>query len=162
MSKPQNPSRPDPLAREVERLLAGLSTFGSKPARDDPPPSSASPRTPVPGRSTPRTSGQTAAVTLPPRALAALWARVALGVLFGIAITQWPYPHACGLPLLQYFGVVAMVMVTGTWIAVASWTRRHAPGHVLALLLLLWGIALAAHQILPRVGYAAQRLSWRC
>jgi hypothetical protein len=94
--------------------------------------------------------------------LAALWARVGLGVLLGGMITQWPYLHGCGLPLLEYFGAITMVIVAGGWIAVASWTRRHAPTHVLALLLVLWGIALAAYQILPRIGYAAERWSWQC
>ena len=80
----------------------------------------------------------------------------------GGMITQWPYVHACGLPLLEYFGAVTMVIVAGAWIAVASWSRRHAPSHVLALLLILWGIAVAAYEILPRVGYAAQRWTWQC
>jgi hypothetical protein len=55
-----------------------------------------------------------------------------------------------------------MVMVAGGWVAVASWSLRSAPSHILALLLLLWGIALAAGQVLPRIGYAAARLSWHC
>jgi hypothetical protein len=55
-----------------------------------------------------------------------------------------------------------MVVVAGAWVAVASWARRHAAVHVLALLLILWGIALVAYEILPRVGYAAQRWSWQC
>jgi hypothetical protein len=95
-------------------------------------------------------------------ALAALWARLVLGILLGGAITQWPYVHTCGVSLLEYLGAVAMVIVAGGWVAVASWDRRHAPGHVLALLLMLWGIALAAYEILPRVGYAAQRWGWQC
>jgi hypothetical protein len=33
---------------------------------------------------------------------------------------------------------------------------------VLALLLVLWGIALAAYEILPRIGYAAARWNWQC
>jgi len=55
-----------------------------------------------------------------------------------------------------------MVIVAGGWIAVASWTRRQAACHVLALLLVLWGIALAGYEILPRIGYAAQRWAWQC
>ena len=87
---------------------------------------------------------------------------VGLCILLGGMITQWPYLHGCGLPLLEYFGAITMVIVAGGWIAVASWTRRHAPSHVLALLLIVWGMALAAYEILPRVGYAAQRWSWQC
>ena len=79
-----------------------------------------------------------------------------------LMITQWPYVHACGLSLVEYLGAVTMVMVAGTWIAVAAWTRRHVATHILALLLILWGIALVAYEILPRVGYAAQRWAWQC
>ena len=94
--------------------------------------------------------------------LIALWARVLLGTALGVMITQWPYVHGCGLSLVGYLGAVTMVIVAGGWVAVASWTRRHAAVHVLALLLVLWGIALVAYEILPRVGYAAQQWSWQC
>jgi hypothetical protein len=156
MPKPQDSSKPDPLAREVDRLLASLAGVGAKPETHPAPRASAPPKpraTPPPAR---RRTDPTR------RDLAALWARVALGVVLGVAITQWPYAHACGLGLLQYFGAIAMVMATGTWIAIASWSRRHVPSHVLALLLILWGIALAAYEILPRVGYAALRWTWQC
>jgi hypothetical protein len=87
---------------------------------------------------------------------------VLLGTVLGGMMTQWPYPHGCGLPLAEYLGAIAMVMVAGVWIAVASWRLRSAPSHIISLLLLLWGIALAAGQVLPRIGYAAVRLSWHC
>jgi hypothetical protein len=92
----------------------------------------------------------------------ALWARVLLGIVLGGMMTQWPYLHGCGLPLLEYLGAVVMVMVTGAWTAIASWGLRNAPSHILALLLILWGLVLAAAQVLPRIGYAAQRLTWHC
>ena len=155
MPKQPEPSKPDPLAREVDRLLASLAGVGGKP-EPEPRPQTRAPKpraTPPPAR---RRTDPTR------RDLAALWARVALGVVLGVMITQWPYAHACGLGLLQYLGAVAMVMATGTWIAVASWSRRHVPGHILALLLILWGIALAAYEILPRVGYAALQGTWQC
>jgi hypothetical protein len=148
------------MAREVDRLLAGLTTLGAKPgAEPDRRARGGAPR-PAPARRAPRAPRRSDAVS---RAdLVALWARLLLGSALGVTITQWPYVHACGLPLVEYFGAVAMVMVAGGWIAVASWTRRHAPVHVLALLLVLWGIALVAYEILPRVGYAAQRWHWQC
>jgi hypothetical protein len=153
MPKPPDSPKPDPLAREVDRLLAGLSTLGAEPESAPRPPIRAPRSRPTPAR---RRTDPTR------RNLAALWARVVLGIVLGAMITQWPYPHACGLGLLQYLGAVAMVMVTGTWIAVTSWSRRHAPGHVLALLLILWGIALVTYEILPRVGYASVRWAWQC
>jgi hypothetical protein len=146
------------MAREVDRLLAGLANLGAQSDRDDRP-RDRSP-TPVPRRSAPRVTRPADPATR--RDLVALWARVALGIALGGMMTQWPYAHGCGLPLVEYLGAVAMVMVAGAWIAVASWTLRHAPSHVLALVLLLWGIALAAAQVLPRIGYAAQRWAWHC
>jgi hypothetical protein len=155
MPKPQDSPKPDPLAREVDRLLASLAGSGATTVSTRVPPASApkprSARTPV-RRRTDTTR----------RDLASLWARVALGVVLGVMITQWPYPHTCGMGLLQYLGAVAMVIATGGWIAVVSWSRRHAPGHVLALLVMLWGIALVTYEILPRVGYAALRWTWQC
>jgi heme A synthase len=87
---------------------------------------------------------------------------VFLGLVLGGLMTQWPYPHGCGLPLLGYLGAVAMVMVTGAWIAVVSWKLRHVVAHILAFVILFWGIVLVAERVLPRIGYAAEPASWRC
>ena len=160
MPKPLDSSKPDPMAREVDRLLAGLTHLGANAERDQPARSRAPRSGPAPARRAPRTTRRTDALT--PQDLAALWARLLLGAALGVMITQWPYVHACGLSLVEYLGAVTMVMVAGTWIAAASWTRRHVATHILALLLILWGIALVAYEILPRVGYAAQRWAWQC
>jgi hypothetical protein len=85
-----------------------------------------------------------------------------LGVTLGGAMTQWPYPHGCGWPLLGYLGAVVVVMLAGGWTAVASWKLRSGVVHVLSLILFFWGIVLAAEQVLPRVGYAADRASLVC
>jgi hypothetical protein len=155
---PREP-QPDPMAREVDRLLAGLATFGAQPERDDRPRGKA----PSPGPATQRSVPRTRPNKGPTRGdRVALWARVLLGIVFGGVMTQWPYPYGCGLPLLWYLGAVAMVMVTGVWIAVASWRLRNGVAHILALVILFWGIVLAAEQVLPRTGYAAERASWRC
>lgn len=87
---------------------------------------------------------------------------MALGAILGGLITQWPYPHACGWPLAGYLAAVAMVVLAGVWIAVVSWKLRSGAAHVLAFLLLFWGIALVAERVLPRTGYAAEHASWRC
>ena len=159
MPKPAREPQPDPMTREVDRLLAGLANLGSQPHRDHrssgqaPSPSSVAKPRPARARST-------GAPTRGDRV--ALWARVLLGMVFGGAITQWPYPHGCGLPLLGYLGAVAMVMVAGAWVAVASWRLRSEVAHILALIIVFWGIVLAAGQVLPRVGYAAERATWHC
>ena len=156
---PRSP-RPDPLAREVDRLLAGLANRGTQPDRDAPPQGSVPTPVKAPRRTARRGPRPTEATTR--RDHIALWGRVLLGTVLGGMMTQWPYPHGCGLPLAEYLGAIAMVMVAGAWIAVASWRLRSAPSHIISLLLLLWGIALAAGQVLPRIGYAAVRLSWHC
>jgi len=148
------------MTREVDRLLAGLANLGAQPARDTRPLSTAPTPATAPRRRAPRVARSTAATTR--RDHIALWARLLLGVVLGGMMTQWPYPHGCGLPLAEYLGAIAMVMVAGGWVAVASWSLRSTPSHILALLLLLWGIALAAGQVLPRIGYAAARWSWHC
>jgi hypothetical protein len=147
------------MEREVDRLLAGLATFGAQPDRDRQPRGKSPSPGPVTQRGIPRARPNDAPTR---RDRVALWARVFLGTVFGGVMTQWPYPHGCGLPLLGYLGAVAMVLVTGAWIAVASWRLRNGVAHILALVILFWGIVLAAEQVLPRVGYAAERASWRC
>jgi hypothetical protein len=55
-----------------------------------------------------------------------------------------------------------MVVLSGAWIGFASWRLRNGVVHLLGQLLVYWGIVLAAEQILPRIGYAAETASWRC
>jgi hypothetical protein len=160
MSKSPRDSRPDPMAREVDRLLAGLANLGTQPDQDHPPRGRVPTPSPVTQHRASRLPRPTVGSARGDRPV--LWARVLLGIVFGGVMTQWPYPHACGLPLLGYLGAVAMVMVAGAWIAVVSWKLRNELSHVLALLLLFWGIVLAAQQVLPRIGYAAERGSWHC
>jgi len=153
-------SRPDPMSREVDRLLANLSTLGSEPERERP-------RASAPAShlvSQPRIAvGVARADDRPTRGdRVALWASVLLGGALAGAMTQWPYPHACDLPLLGYLGAVAVVLLAGGWIACTSWRLRSGAAHVLALVLVFWGLVLAAEQALPRIGYAAERASWRC
>jgi hypothetical protein len=153
--------QPDPIAREVDRLLAQLANSGPHKAQD-----SAASRNGAPGRQSvkPRRSR---AIVLSAKApsrgeLVALWARLLLGITLGVAMIQWPYPYGCDLPLVTYLGAVGAVMVAGVWVALAAWRLRSGPAHVVSLVLLFWGIVLGAEQVLPRVGYAAERASWRC
>lgn len=159
MPKPAREPQPDPMMREVDRLLAGLASTGSQPDGDH----RQRDRAPSPPAVLNRSALRRRATDVPtPGGRVGLWARVLLGMVLGGAITQWPYPHGCGLPIAGYLGAVAMVMVAGMWIAVASWRLRSEVVHILALIILFWGIVLAAGQVLPRVGYAAERASWHC
>ncbi|MDH5234148.1 MAG: hypothetical protein OEW77_04250 [Gemmatimonadota bacterium] len=117
--------------------------------------------------SQPRTSGAFTSKTTPrgPSPLVhhvAVWARVLLAAALALAVTSWPYARACGWRLDLYLAVVATVMIAGGWAAVITWRARNAPAHLLALLVVFWGIVLSAEQILPRIEYAASHASWRC
>lgn len=85
---------------------------------------------------------------------------VAVGILF------WPYQSRCGLGLAGYLGAVGVVAVSGVWSAVWSWRHRTARAHVLSLLLVLWGLLLAATEVLPRTGLVtrtgAEPVAWVC
>jgi len=93
--------------------------------------------------------------------------RLLLATALGVGVLFWPYDARCGLGLAGYLGAVGAVAVGGVWSAVWSWRHRAGRAHVLSLLLALWGIVLAAQEILPRTGYAnpavADRpVTWSC
>jgi hypothetical protein len=92
----------------------------------------------------------------------AAWGWVGLGVLLGTALTQWPYPRTCGWWLLGYSIAVVIVVVTGMRGALLSWKSRLGLAHAIALGTILWGLVLAAQEILPRVGYARTSATWEC
>jgi hypothetical protein len=160
----KKPGERDPLAREVDRLLRQLPgadpTLQSDP--DQPPPRAAG----LP------TAGARPVLSRPPGPLASpradagqvwgVWGRLAGAAVLGGALTQWPYRTECGWPVYWYLGAVAALLLAAGWAAVAAWRFRIAPAHALALVVGFWGIVLAAEQILPRVGYAAEARAWRC
>src|SRR5574341_678917 len=153
----------DGMSAEVDRLLKQL------PNADPTLRGSGALSSPMSGRSPglgPVTAGGSA-VKSGPRETSARdrlgsWLKAGLGVVAGVLMTQWPYAHACGLGLYLYLGAVLAVTVAGGWASVSSWKHRMAVAHVLSLGVVLWGLVLAAAQILPRVGYAAAAAGWRC
>lgn len=91
--------------------------------------------------------------------------RLALAAALGVAIVFWPYRAACGLDLLGYLGAVGAVIIAGGWTAAWTWRHRSPRAHVASLLVVGWGLALAAAEILPRAGYAKPdpaRSVWVC
>jgi hypothetical protein len=147
------------MEREVDRLLAQLAHTGSPPARVEGP-RVARILAPLTPRRSPSVAQPAAAISRGD--LIALWTRVLLGAVLGVLMTQWPYPHPCGLPLLGYLGAVAAVLLAAAWIAFVSWRLRRGVAHVLGLILFFWGTVLAAEQLLPRIGYAVVEASWQC
>jgi hypothetical protein len=97
-----------------------------------------------------------------PRADWGIVIRTTLVVLLGVAIPFWPYAARCGPGLAGYLGAVASLIVAAGWAAVAAWRTRSPRAHLLALTVLLWGMALAARDILPRTGYARETRTWIC
>jgi xanthine/uracil/vitamin C permease (AzgA family) len=140
------------MAREVDRLLAQLAGGG----RSAPTPASR----PAAQRGITRVSSSGVATSSADHI--ALWTRVGLGTTLGGLMTQWPYAHACGWPLAAYLGAVAVVVLAGIWIGLVSWKLRSGAAHLLAGLLLFWGLVLSAERVLPRIGYAAEHATWQC
>ena len=152
MAKPHGGREPDPMARVVDRLLAQLPTLQGE----------AEPRAPAFRSSASEVRTGSSISYIEPPTLIGLWGRVALGVALGGMMTIWPYYRECGLPLFGYLSAVAAVIVAGGWIAITAWKLRNAVAHVLALILLFWGLVLTADELLRRSGYAAEEAYWYC
>ncbi|MDH5233721.1 MAG: hypothetical protein OEW77_02105 [Gemmatimonadota bacterium] len=95
-----------------------------------------------------------------------VFARLSLAVALGVGILFWPYSARCGLGLAAFLGAVGALIVGGVWSSVWTWRHRAARAHTLSLLLVLWGLLLAAVDVLPRTGYAiptaAHPAGWAC
>jgi hypothetical protein len=99
------------------------------------------------------------------RAAARSWPailRLTLSVLLGVGILFWPYENRCGVGLTGYLIAVAAVVGSGVWSAIWTWRHNAARAHILSILLIAWGVMLGAAEVLPRVGYAKQVLTWSC
>ena len=144
---PDTPHKPqaDPMAQEVDRLLAKLESSGPRAATTET----------IAGNPSP-------VIPLQPRLAPVIWGRVVLALLLGAGMLLWPYPHRCGWLLSGYVAAVGVVLLSGGWVALTAWKARNAVVHVLALVLFFWGVVLAAEQILPRIGYAAVHATWLC
>lgn len=101
-------------------------------------------------------------VTTRPRDTFGIWLRALLGILGAAALAYWPYSKNCGSMLYVYLTGVAAVVGIGGYTMRYAWTHRRGVAHVVGLLVLLAGLALAALEILPRTGYAAVARSWTC
>jgi hypothetical protein len=91
--------------------------------------------------------------------------RLVLATALGVGMVFWPYDAKCGVGLAGYLAATGVVTAAGVWSSIWTWRHRSARGHILSLLLILWGGLLAAIEILPRSGYAkpdANRPGWSC
>jgi hypothetical protein len=144
---PQKERDWDKEMAQVDRLLSKLPTH-------EPPPA-------------PRPAGRSAVAAesgerrLTMREWLGTWVRVGLGLVIGIAITQWPYAHSCGLKLDVYLLAVSGVIAAGVWSSISSWKRRLAVAHTLSQLLVIWGVLLGSREVFPRVS-AGSTATWSC
>src|SRR5215211_965996 len=77
--------------------------------------------------------------------------RLLLAVMLGVAMVFWPYSARCGAGLFAYLGAVGVVVAAGVWTSIWTWRHRSSRGHLLSLLLILWGGVLGAMEVLPRI-----------
>lgn len=96
----------------------------------------------------------------------AVYARVFLAAALGVGMYFWPYAARCGPGLFGYLGAVTVLTTAGIWTSVWTWRHRAARAHVLSLVIVVWGLVLAAIEVLPRVGYAIPDMrhpaTWVC
>lgn len=92
----------------------------------------------------------------------AVWLITLLGPIGAAALTIWPYPKACGLMLSVYLVGVLGVVAAAIWAMHTAWVSRRGLAMIVAVATLLAGLMLAAAEVLPRTGYAAQALTWTC
>lgn len=85
-----------------------------------------------------------------------------LGLALAVAVTQWPYARSCGFPLYFYVAAIVVVLVTGGWAARWSWRLRMGVAHTASLVILFFGLALFAGQIVARTAYVAVPGTWTC
>lgn len=141
----------DTRLRQIDKALEGLSDEQLLPA----------PAAGAPAVAKAQVAEQRAQVRTWPAFL-----RLGLASALGVAILFWPYAARCGAGLAAYLGAVAAVFVGGVWSAVWTWRHRTARAHLLSLLLVLWGLVLAAMDVLPRTGYAKPSAdhpaAWAC
>lgn len=94
--------------------------------------------------------------------VARTWFWAVLALLLAVALPIWPYGTECGLQFFFYLGAVTLALVAGAAGAIASWGARSGLAHMISLAVVLWSGALAAREVLPRIGYAAQAKAWFC
>ena len=130
--------------------------------KQGPAPQGAPPALPPAGAPAPARVPPTAEPAAARGSVAMPWFWVALAVLLAAALPLWPYGRSCGLQLFFYLGAAALALLAGATAAVQSWRTRRGLAHLVSLLVVVLAGVMAAREVLPRIGYAAQSLSWLC
>jgi hypothetical protein len=148
------------LASEIDKLLKKLPH--ADPSLSGAQASSAAPPAGIAHSARAAATTATKSTPIDGKILLAVWGRVALVGLFGLALTQWPFARDCGWGLVWYAAAVATLLVAGGWCAMVTWEHRVGLAHIVSLVVGFWGIVLSAEMLLPRFGYSVDRATWRC
>lgn len=141
--------------QQIDKQLASLSDeqLRARPAAAAAPPAAVS--RPASAPSSPASGG-------------AWWAYVRAGLAAaGVAgLVMWPYARSCGPFGFAFVASAGVVALLGVWASVGAWRRRAALAHVIALSAIAGAGALAALEVLPKVGYAiptaTHGATWQC
>jgi hypothetical protein len=157
------------LAR-IDRQLASVSDeellASTAPAATGRSGVARAPVTGAPSGASPARAGGAAGATVPAGGAWRAWVKVGIAVAAAAGLMYWPWPARCGLPLVGFTAATGGVALLGLWSAVGTWRHRTGVAHVASLLVVLWGLALGAREVLPRFGYAvptaARGATWSC
>jgi len=135
--------------KKIDRMMEGASDEALLPAKS---------------AKTPQARAEAVAVQKSTSTLGVM-ARLVLATALGVGMLFWPYDAKCGVGLAGYLAATVVLVAAGVWSSIWTWRHRSSRGHMLSLLLVLWGGVLAAIEILPRSGYAKPdptRPGWSC
>ncbi len=90
------------------------------------------------------------------------WPKAVLAWALLVALPFWPYGNTCGGGLTAYTVVVAVMLLTSGWAAVAAWREGSWRAYLVVLVVALAGVAMLLQVGLPRMGYSATAASWSC
>lgn len=96
------------------------------------------------------------------RFVALTWFWTGLAVVLAIGLAIWPYDKLCGIRLIFFLFAAGLALLMGLLGALASWSHSRGLAHVLSLAVIAWVGVVVAREVLPRVGYAKQDLTWTC
>lgn len=147
--------------RDWDRELADIDKVIAR-SPDVPPAGRPAPATGRPAQA-PGTGTAVPAAPVPSRrGRAGAWMVTLLAIALAAALPFWPYLNNCGFGLIGYAATVGFLVLVSAWAVVGTWRHRLGLAHFLSILAFLWGLALAAVVILPRIGYAREALTWDC
>ncbi|BAH38209.1 MAG TPA: hypothetical protein DGD08_07180 [Gemmatimonas aurantiaca] len=151
---------------KIDKQLASISDEQLLATPANAPAPGAAPTRGAPTRSLPAGNAPAPAATVAAGRSWVSWVKVIIAVAAAAGMMFWPWPARCGGPLMGFTAATGVVALLGAWSAIGTWRHRLGLAHVASLLVTVWGLALGAREVLPRVGYAipteARAATWSC